>query len=120
VRFLGQWPRPRAYFTRNDWAGRRVVDGVPVHDSPLSNAFAHFVNLSLCFASRSTDEGAAATVKSAELFRAHAIESFDTAVVRARTADGVALWFGATHACEMTREPEIVIQGEHGRVVWRH
>lgn len=120
VRFLGQWPRPRSYFTRNNWAGRREVDGVPVHDSPLSNAFAHFVNLSLCFASRSLGDMDDATIESAELFRAHAIENFDTAAVRVRTAEDVVLWFGATHACQVTREPEIVIIGDRGRVIWRH
>lgn len=120
IRFLGQWPRPRSYFTRNDWAGKRIVNGVPVHDSPLSNAFAHFVNLSLWFASPSTGDDDPATVESAELFRANAIESFDTAVVRVRNTEGVALWFGATHACAITREPEIVIHGERGHVVWRH
>ncbi len=120
VRFLGQWPRPRAYFARNDWAGRRVVDGVPVHDSPLSNAFAHFVNLSLWLAARRPGDRDGATIETAELFRAHAIENFDTAVVRVRTADDVALWFGATHACGVTREPEIVVTGDRGQVIWRH
>lgn len=120
VRFLGQWPRPRSYFTRNNWAGRLVVDGVPVLDSPLSNAFAHFVNLSLFFASARLDDAAEARVESAELLRAHAIESFDTAVVRLRTDDGVALWLGATHACRQTREPEIIVTGRRGRAVWRH
>lgn len=120
VRFLGQWPRPRSYFTRNNWAGRLVVDGVPVLDSPLSNAFAHFVNLSLFFASPCDDDSADAVLESAELFRAHHIENFDTAVVRMRTAEGVALWFGATHACRDTREPEITLTGTAGSAVWRH
>jgi predicted dehydrogenase len=120
VRFLGQWPRGRSYFTRNNWAGRVAVDGVPVLDSPLSNAFAHFVNLSLYFASPRANDAAAAQVESVELFRAHEIENFDTAVVRLRTEDGVALWLGATHACRETREPEIIVTGASGSVVWRH
>ncbi len=120
VRFLGQWPRPRAYFTRNNWAGRLAVDGVPVLDSPLNNAFAHFVNLSLFFASHRAEDAAEARVESAELFRAHAIESFDTAVVRLRTAEKVALWLGVTHACERVREPEIIVNGATGSVIWRH
>jgi len=49
VRFLGVWPRPREYFTRNDWAGRLNADGAAVMDSPLNNAFAHFVMLSFFF-----------------------------------------------------------------------
>lgn len=120
VRFLGLWPRSRSYFSRNDWAGRLVVDGVPVYDSPLNNAFAHFVNLSLFFAAAGEEDAAEVRVESTELLRAHDIENFDTAVVRLRTSDDVAVWLGATHACGRNREPEIVIEGTHGSVTWRH
>ncbi|HVT72621.1 MAG TPA: Gfo/Idh/MocA family oxidoreductase [Lacunisphaera sp.] len=119
VRFLGVWPRPRSYFTRNNWAGRLQVDGVPVMDSPLNNAFAHFVMLSLFFIGADRTEGPPA-LEGVELLRAHAIESFDTAVVRLRTAGGVKLWFGASHACRETMEPEIVITGRHGQACWRY
>jgi hypothetical protein len=54
------------------------------------------------------------------LFRAHAIESFDSAVVRSRTASGVQLWFGASHASHETIEPEIVITGDRGQACWRY
>ena len=120
VRFLGMWPRPRAYFTRNNWAGRLVVEGVPVLDSPLSNAFAHFVNLSLYFACPRFEHAADGRVRSAELLRAHEIESFDTAVVRLQTEDRVDLWLGATHACRKNRDPEITITGSAGSAHWRH
>jgi predicted dehydrogenase len=119
VRFLGVWPRPRAYFTRNNWAGRLKVDGVAVMDSPLNNAFAHFVMLSL-FLVGAEDSAGTPRLDGAELLRAHAIESFDTAVVRSRTARGVKLWFGASHACRETVEPEIVITGRHGQACWRY
>jgi predicted dehydrogenase len=120
VRFLGLWPRNQSYFTRNDWAGRLTVHGIPVYDSPLNNAFAHFVMLSLYFAGPAN---AAATVvgpEQVELFRAHAIESFDTGVVSLRTPQGVRLWFGASHACRETVEPEIIIQGSNGTAYWRY
>lgn len=120
VRFLGLWPRPAAYFTRNPWAGRLHADGTQVLDSPLNNAFAHFVNLSLYFAGPTREESAQVRIESAELLRAHAIESFDTSVVRARSPDGVAFWFGATHTCRAVCEPEIYIEGRAGRVEWRH
>jgi predicted dehydrogenase len=119
VRFLGVWPRPRGYFTRNNWAGRLRVDGVPVMDSPLNNAFAHFVMLSLFFVG-SDQPASTPALSGVELLRAHAIESFDTAVVRSVTASGVKLWFGASHACRETVEPEIVITGRHGQACWRY
>ncbi|MBE7538662.1 MAG: Gfo/Idh/MocA family oxidoreductase [Opitutaceae bacterium] len=120
VRFLGLWPRPTSYFTRNGWAGRMAVDGVPVLDSPLNNAFAHFVNLALFFAGDAFDESAKVEDIRAGLWRTNAIEMFDTGVVTARTADGVALWFGASHACMQTHEPEIHLQGDRGGMIWRH
>ena len=120
VRFLGLWPRPAAYFTRNPWAGRLHADGTQVLDSPLNNAFAHFVNLSLYFGGRTEGEAAQVRVESAELLRAHAIESFDTSVVRARSPEGIAFWFGATHTCREVCEPEIYLEGSTGRVEWKH
>jgi len=119
VRFLGIWPRARRYFARNNWAGRVRVDGVPVFDSPLNNAFGHFVLLSLYFAGRRED-AADAELEGVELFRAHDIESFDTAVVTSRTRDGVRLWFGASHAATGAVEPEVVIHGQHGTAYWRY
>lgn len=120
VRFLGLWPRPAAYFTRNPWAGRLHAHGTQVLDSPLNNAFAHFVNLSLYFAGTSPETAARTRVESAELLRAHAIESFDTSVVRARSPEGIAFWFGATHTCHEVHEPEICLEGSIGRVEWKH
>jgi predicted dehydrogenase len=119
VRFLGIWPRPRSYFTRNNWAGRLWAEGAPVMDSPLNNAFAHFVMLSLYFADDDIPRSPP-TLENVELFRAHAIESFDTAVVRSRTVRGVKLWFGAGHACRESVEPEIVITGSVGQAYWRY
>lgn len=120
VRFLGIWPRGRGYFLRNEWAGRTTVRGVPVFDSPLNNAFGHFVLLSLYFASPTSHAAEEAALTNVELFRAHDIESFDTAVVTSRTAGGVKLWFGVSHAAPTTLEPEIVIHGSAGTARWRY
>jgi predicted dehydrogenase len=120
VRMIGLWPRPRAYFTRNHWAGRRAADGAAVLDSPLNNAFAHFINLGLFIAGSSADVSARFEVKSAELYRAQAIEMFDTAVVRGVSDGGVRFWCGFSHDTETTREPEIHFLGDAGRIEWRH
>ena len=120
VQFLGLWPRPAAYFTRNPWAGRLYANGTQVLDSPLNNAFAHFVNLCLYFAGPSPESAASVQIESAELLRAHAIESFDTSVVQARSPEGVAFWFGATHTCRKVCEPEICLEGTAGRIEWKH
>jgi hypothetical protein len=54
------------------------------------------------------------------LFRAHAIESFDTGVVKLHTPTGVQLWFGVSHVSHETIEPEIFIQGTAGAACWRY
>lgn len=118
IKVLGLWPRPRSYFHRNEWAGRLVFKGQPVFDSPLSNAFAHFVMLGLFFSGSRGGADVANGRLQAQLFRAHAIESFDTAVVRMRTAAGIELWFGVSHACREVSEPEIVIEGDNGEARW--
>lgn len=120
IRMLGLWPRPPEYFRRNTWSGRLRADGRPVLDSPLNNAFAHFVNLALFLAGTRFHEAAAATAVEGVLWRTNPIESFDTGVVRARTAAGVRLWFGASHACATTSEPELLLVGDAGRAHWRH
>lgn len=120
IRMIGLWPRPRSYFTRNHWAGRIQADGAAVLDSPLNNAFAHFVNLALYFAGAETDESADVRLDSVELCRAHRIEMFDTAVVGGTTPANTRLWFGVSHASGTTREPEIYLQGTAGRAEWWH
>lgn len=120
VRMIGMWPRPNNYFTRNNWAGRLHADGAAVLDSPLNNAFAHFVNLSLFLAGPAPLETAAVTIEAADLYRAHAIESFDTGVVMARSHEGVGFWFGVSHSCPRVREPELYFEGSGGRIEWWH
>ncbi len=120
VRMLGLWPRPKSYFTRNHWAGRAAADGAAVMDSPLNNAFAHFVNLALFFAGNAPEVSSDAVVETAELYRAHKIEMFDTAIVRAVSESGSRFWFGVSHAISVTREPEICLLGSAGRAEWWH
>jgi predicted dehydrogenase len=120
VRFLGLWPRSTSYFRRNHWAGRLAADGAPVLDSVLSNAFAHFVNLALFLAGPETDSAAVPEEIEAVLWRTNAIETFDTGVIRAVSPEGVRFWFGASHACASTHEPEIVLEGTAGSLTWLH
>jgi predicted dehydrogenase len=120
VRMIGLWPRPANYFTRNNWAGRLQADGAPVLDSPLNNAFAHFVNLALFLSGPRAAASSAVTIEEAGLYRAHAIESFDTGVVRAISPEGVRFWFGVSHSCRVNREPELYFEGSTGRIEWWH
>ncbi|MEM9882716.1 MAG: Gfo/Idh/MocA family oxidoreductase [Planctomycetota bacterium] len=116
VTVTGFWPRNRAYFRRSAWAGRRVFDGRPVHDSPVANAMAHFVNLALFFAGAEPGDTAEVTELNAGLYRAAAIENFDTALVHGRTDAGPEVFMGLTHACVEQADPVIRLVGDGGEV----
>ena len=80
------WPRDEAYYARNAWAGRlTAADGRAVLDSPVSNACAHFVQHLLDLAGPAPAAVDWPATVTAELYRAHPIENYDTAVVRATT-----------------------------------
>lgn len=120
IRFTGQWPRTTAYYTRNDWAGRLHAGGAAVFDSPLNNAFAHFAHLGLWLAGPARTTAATPVAVKAELWRSHAIESCDTAIVRARLSTGVELACAATHSSHVLRDPEISITGATGGAHWSY
>jgi predicted dehydrogenase len=94
------WPRPASYFTRNNWAGRLLIDGRIVADSCLGNAMAHFVhNLLFWAGADGLASWAQLAAVRAELYRAHAIEGADTFFVEADSTTGVTLRCALSHAC---------------------
>jgi predicted dehydrogenase len=120
IRVIGLWPRGAEYYSRTDWAGRIKSRQGWVLDSPISNAFAHHLSLALFFAGAQLDRSAAPFRVSAELYRAQPIENFDTASLRIETDTGVEILFYASHSCSTTLDPEIVLDGDLGRVTWTH
>ncbi|MDT8391753.1 MAG: Gfo/Idh/MocA family oxidoreductase [Lentisphaeria bacterium] len=120
IKCLVMWPRNHDYYNRNGWAGKLSVDGVPVNDSPFNNAVAHDLMMML-FQAGATGRLAATPVSvEAELYRANAIESADTACMRIETAEGIPIRFYATHACRENFGPEIHIRGARGSIVISH
>ncbi|MFW5871448.1 MAG: Gfo/Idh/MocA family protein [Verrucomicrobiota bacterium] len=120
IKCLAMGPRDHAYYTRNNWAGKLTVNGAPVNDSPFNNAFAHDLMMML-FQTGTAERVAAMPVSvEAELYRANAIESADTACMRIQTAEGIPVLFYATHACRETFGPEIHIRGTKGSAVITH
>jgi len=96
----GLWPRPTAYFVRNEWAGRLFMGGRAVLDSCFGNALAHFVhNMLFWIGGPDLHSWAQVAAVRAELYRAHAIDGADTFFVEADTASGVTIRFALTHAC---------------------
>lgn len=120
VSIWGSWHRTRDYYSRNDWAGRLTSHGRPVYDSPLNNAFAHFVNVGLFLAGRATGQMAEVSGVSGQLLRFYPIESFDTANVTFHTIGGVPVQVTLTHADREEVSPEVVVTLRHGQLHWIH
>jgi predicted dehydrogenase len=99
--FLGLWPRPAAYFRRNDWAGKifRAGAPVPLLDSCVGNAMGHFVQNLLHWAGPEPAGFATVLDVRASLHHAYAIAGPDTVFAAAHTPAGVILRLAATHAC---------------------
>lgn len=112
--------QPDALGIDAEFARPRAAEGAPVLDSVLNNAFAHFVMLGLFFAGPRAAEAASLAEVQAVLWRTNAIETFDAGAVHAVSREGVQFWFGASHACASTHEPEIVIEGSAGTLTWLH
>lgn len=108
LRVCVAWPRSRAYYTRNDWAGRlRTTHGHWVLDSPAHNAHSHYLHNMLFLTGEAQESSAEPAEVSAELYRAHPIETFDTVAARIVTRSGAELLFYGTHL----GDPR---EGEHG------
>ncbi len=107
--FLGLWPRPKAYFQRNDWAGKIFHAGspVPLLDSCVGNAMGHFLQNLLHWAGSQPAGFATVLDVRSSIYHAHAIEGPDTVFAEARTPEGVLLRFAATHACPPESEGHV-------------
>lgn len=112
----GLWTRPRRYWSRARWAGRRTLDGHPVVDGVTTNPLAHAVATALRIAGY-RDAASVAAVET-DLYRVNAIESDDTSVVRI-TGDGrvpvtCALTLCAAPSQTEDRGATVVVTGTRG------
>jgi predicted dehydrogenase len=110
----GTWPRDDQYFNRNNWAGKLRQEDCWVLDSPANNAMAHFLNLALFLTGSGLRDSAEPVSVDAELYRANAIENFDTCALRVTTARGAVLLVLLTHACQTNFGPIIELRGTAG------
>lgn len=121
ISFLGLWPRQeQGYYGRNSWAGKLTLGGELINDNPVSNAFAHFLNLGLFFQGADEESSARPVDIEAELFRANAIETFDTAALRIRTDRGIPFHFLCSHAIEENNLPTLRITTTTKVLDWKY
>ena len=117
----GLWPRDDQYYGRNNWAGKiAAADGTPILDSPINNAFAHYLNIQLFLAGETFGNSAHAVAVEGELYRARrTIETFDTCALRFSTENGVLLQIMLTHTVARNGSPTIRVECENGTVYWK-
>jgi predicted dehydrogenase len=111
----GTWWRPPTYWTRSPWSGKRLLDGRPVIDGALLNAFAHAVMQGLVIAAGA---GWGAPVEAeVERYRAGDIEVEDTGCARLTFANGRRLTVAVTLAAREFRAGDITVTGTAGTAV---
>jgi predicted dehydrogenase len=114
----GSWVRTQAYWQRAPWAGRRMLDGVPVVDGAVTNPFAHSVAAALLV------DGSARADQvekvETELFHANPIEADDTSTVRIRTTRGTTIVAAFTLCAAETSPPLVTVYGSEGHAVLRY
>lgn len=107
------WPRPYAYFNRNNWAGKiRTDDGSLVLDSVANNACAHFLHNMFFLTGTEMNLSSVPESVTGQRFRAYDIENFDTVVCRSITDSGAEILFYASHVTEMTVNPSFEFEFE--------
>jgi predicted dehydrogenase len=83
-------------------------------DSPLSNAISHYANLVLFWLGDAFTTTARPLAVEAELYRANAIENYDTCALRIRFPGDITALIYFTHACQRQIDPQITITGTRG------
>lgn len=117
VAFKGLWSRPPAYYSRNSWAGKLMLDDFILLDSCFGNAMAHYVhNLLFHAGTEGVMSWAAPARVEAELYRANAIESADTMFVRGVLDNGMEFLLAGSHACEPTFSHTEILECEDARI----
>ena len=116
---MGLWPRGDQYYARNAWAGKLAVDGTPVCDSPINNAFAHYLNIALFFAGKTFEEMMMPETMQAEIYRCRKeIETFDNCSVKLTSAEGTQILVMFSHTCKENTHPVLHVECENGSADW--
>jgi predicted dehydrogenase len=115
---VGAWARTVGYWNRSPWSGRRSLRGQAVVDGVVTNALAHAVITALAIVGcRRLDD---VEVVDTDLYRANAIDSDDTSVVRVRTASGLEVTCALSLCAPVQQVPEVHIEGARGRATFAY
>ena len=115
VSVRGAVKRDDSYYQRNRWAGKLHLDnGRAVFDSPLSNAFAHYLNLALFLTDTDVER-----LENVRLLRARReIENFDSCIFRAVGSNSLSVDVFFSHTVEQPEWPHLTITLERAVIHW--
>ncbi|MFA6508764.1 MAG: Gfo/Idh/MocA family oxidoreductase, partial [Treponemataceae bacterium] len=112
-------PRSDKYYSRNSWAGKKFNgEGRCVFDSVAHNAGSHNIHNMLFLLGKKLDASAEPISVAAELYRANAIENYDTAAARIVTGNGAEILFFGSHAVFGTSAKKFEYRFEKGIVYY--
>ncbi len=118
VAATGAWSRTVGYWTRSPWAGRRSIHGQPVVDGVVTNPLAHATATALAvIGCREADD---VTAVDTDLYRANAIDSDDTSVVRIHTTSGMRVTCAFTLCASSQSDPVVHVEGSRGRAEYSY
>jgi len=111
------WPRSKAYFKRNSWAGK-ISDklGRYVRDSVANNATAHHYMTLLYFAGCDMQSAGEIENIEAKLYRTNDIETFDTCAAKITLEGGIGMLAISSHATKSLLEPKYMLWFEKGYI----
>lgn len=116
----GEWSRDVGYYSRSPWAGHRVFNTARVADGVVTNPLAHAVAAALAVAGAQRADQVRWV--DSELYRAHDIDTDDTAWVEVGTTVGVSVQAALTLCAESKGDPSpsVAVVGDRGSVVLRY
>lgn len=112
------WSRDTAYWSRSAWAGKRLLDGIPIVDGVVTNPLAHAVATALRIAGARRREDVERI--ELELFRANEIEADDTSSVRVTLRDGRRVTAALTLASPEQTAPLIEVRTSDADVLFAY
>jgi predicted dehydrogenase len=111
--------RSEKYYNRNDWAGRKQDnDEKWILDSPINNAGAHFLHNMYYILGEKKETSEIPSDVTAELYRGHKIENFDTVALKSHTESGVEILFYYTHATDKFIGPIFSFEFERAKIIY--
>jgi len=117
IKSLAVWSRTKSYYGESDWKGRYYgKNGESIQESVISNGTSHFLHNLLFLSGEVLDQAAVPVHIYGEAYRAHAIETFDTACIKMKTENGCELFYMATLSAKENHAPEFMIECEKASI----